>query len=75
MKVITVTKKFQITIPQDIREKEGIHIGDKVSITYEDDKIVIKKVSGSLVEDASGTWDWDIDGVTFENEIRKDWSQ
>ncbi|MHA1616724.1 MAG: AbrB/MazE/SpoVT family DNA-binding domain-containing protein [Candidatus Njordarchaeales archaeon] len=44
MKEVIVTRKYQITIPKEIREKLGIKIGDKLVVSLEDDKIVIRPV-------------------------------
>lgn len=38
-----VGKRGQVTIPKDIRDKEGIKGGDKVEIRQEDGSIVIRK--------------------------------
>ena len=43
MKLIKVTRKSQITIPQEIREKLGIKEGDLLCIDIEGDRIVIEK--------------------------------
>jgi len=42
--VVKVTRKYQVTIPKKIRERLGIHVGDKVLIRIEGDCIVIKPV-------------------------------
>ncbi len=44
VKEVIVTRKYQITIPKEIREKLGIKIGDKLVVSLEDDKIVIRPV-------------------------------
>lgn len=38
-----VTSKGQVTIPQAIREKAGIHPGTEVQFSYENGRIVLKK--------------------------------
>ena len=42
MKETTVTRKYQITIPRDIRKYLGIRIGEKYPITMKDHKIIIE---------------------------------
>ena len=42
-----VGQRGQITLPKDIRDKEGIHPKDKVIVKIEDDKIVVEKTSKS----------------------------
>ncbi|MFH1664153.1 MAG: AbrB/MazE/SpoVT family DNA-binding domain-containing protein [archaeon] len=39
----TVGERGQITIPKDIRKKEGIKPKDKVIVKIEDNKIVVEK--------------------------------
>ena len=41
MKETTVTRKYQITIPRDIRRYLGIRIGEKYPITIKNHKIII----------------------------------
>jgi len=40
----TVTRKFQITIPKVIREKLKIKVGDRLLISIQDDKIILKPI-------------------------------
>ncbi|NOZ76965.1 MAG: AbrB/MazE/SpoVT family DNA-binding domain-containing protein [Euryarchaeota archaeon] len=47
---VTVTRNTQVTIPKKIREKLGIRVGDRVEMTVEDGKIVVRKVKPSLAE-------------------------
>jgi len=41
MKEATVTRKYQVTIPKDIRRYLGIRIGEKYPIMMKDHKIII----------------------------------
>ena len=41
-----VTRKFQITIPKVIREKLKIKVGDRLLISIQDDKIILKPIRG-----------------------------
>jgi AbrB family looped-hinge helix DNA binding protein len=43
MQSSSITSKGQITIPSDIRQKLGLHAGDKVGFVLEDDHIVLVK--------------------------------
>jgi AbrB family looped-hinge helix DNA binding protein len=48
-----------VTIPQEIREKIGLTIGDTVNVRYADGKIVIEKVSGEwekVMTETAGIW-------------------
>jgi len=44
MAIVKLTRNSQITIPKDIREKIGIKEGDRVEVSVEGDKVVIRKV-------------------------------
>lgn len=47
---VTVTRNAQITIPKEIREKLGIKEGDRVNVSLENEKMVLKKVKPSIEE-------------------------
>ncbi|MHA1632358.1 MAG: AbrB/MazE/SpoVT family DNA-binding domain-containing protein [Candidatus Freyarchaeota archaeon] len=36
--LVKVTRRFQVTIPHEIREKLGLNIGDTVNVQYTDGK-------------------------------------
>ena len=40
-----VTRKGQVTIPQDIRETLGIREGDTVQIVRENDRVIVRRVA------------------------------
>lgn len=42
MKEIKVTRKYQITIPEEIRKQLNINIGEKLPIMRKDSKIIIE---------------------------------
>jgi AbrB family looped-hinge helix DNA binding protein len=44
MSLVTVSSKYQITLPSKVREKMGIKAGDKVVFVEEDDKYVLMKL-------------------------------
>ena len=44
MKEIIVTRKYQITIPRDIREKLGIKVGDRLLIRLEGERIILEPI-------------------------------
>lgn len=44
MSVSKVTRKGQVTIPQDIRETLGIHEGDSVQIVLEQDRVMLRRI-------------------------------
>ncbi len=44
---VIVTRKFQVTIPKEVREVLGISIGDRLLVKVVDGKIVMEPVRGS----------------------------
>jgi len=44
MEIVTVSRKYQVTIPKRIREKIGIKVGDKVIMKIEGNKIIIEPI-------------------------------
>lgn len=51
MAIVRVTRNSQITIPKEVREKIGIKEGDRVDVTVEGDRIVIRKVEMDEITD------------------------
>lgn len=39
---VKVTRKYQVTIPEDVREKLGVRIGDKLVVKSEDNRIIME---------------------------------
>jgi len=48
MGIAIVTRNFQLTIPKDVREVQGIKIGDKVLFSVENNKVEISKFKTML---------------------------
>ncbi len=44
MGISTLTTKYQATIPTDVREKLGLHAGDKIGFEFMRDKVYIVKI-------------------------------
>lgn len=44
MKIVKVSKKYQVTIPKEVREKIGIQVGDKVTVRVEGKRIIIEPI-------------------------------
>ncbi len=44
---VIVTRKFQVTIPKEIREALGISIGDRLLVRMINGKIVLEPIKGS----------------------------
>ncbi|MEM4971875.1 MAG: AbrB/MazE/SpoVT family DNA-binding domain-containing protein [Sulfolobales archaeon] len=44
---VIVTRRFQVTIPKEIREALGISVGDRLLVRVVDGKIVMEPIRGS----------------------------
>ena len=73
---ITVTRKYQITIPRKTRTKLGIEIGDKLLIREEGKRIIIE-VPEKMTDPSEYLWSLsekplDIDAVKLVEESWKE---
>ncbi|MFC8943410.1 AbrB/MazE/SpoVT family DNA-binding domain-containing protein [Streptomyces griseoincarnatus] len=46
MTILTLRPKNQVTVPKDIAEAAGLHVGDALDFTVVDGAVVISKVDG-----------------------------
>ena len=56
---VKVTRYYQITIPEDIRKKAKIGIGDTVDVAYKDGMIRVEKIDedwDSVMNTTKGVW-------------------
>jgi AbrB family looped-hinge helix DNA binding protein len=56
MAVVRVTKKGQITLPEDVRQEKEIEPGHLVSVDLEKDQIVVRKLATDIVTQTAGLW-------------------
>mgnify|MGYP001121403180 CR=1 FL=1 len=56
MEEVTVTRKYQITIPRNTRSKLGIEIGDRLLVKEEDGRIVIE-IPKRVADPSEFLWD------------------
>lgn len=42
--LVKVTRKYQVTLPKEVRERLGIRIGDSLRVKVEDGKVVLEPV-------------------------------
>lgn len=76
MPLVTVTRNYQITLPEEIRRKKGIKEGDRVVAKLDEEgNIVIEIVKGSIVEETFGTWKDEVEGVEYASRLRKGWKK
>jgi len=54
-----VARRYQITIPEEVREEVGINVGDVVDVSSHEGKVVIEKVGQNWEEvmaETRGAW-------------------
>ncbi len=74
MGISKITRNYQVTLPKDIREMKGLHVGDKVFFIVDDNRIDIVKVNKNIVRETAGMWaDLKETGVEYERRLRKEW--
>ncbi|HLQ31337.1 MAG TPA: AbrB/MazE/SpoVT family DNA-binding domain-containing protein [Chloroflexota bacterium] len=47
-----VTRKGQITVPAEIRKTLGLHVGDKVALSLEDNEVRLKRADSVVARTA-----------------------
>jgi AbrB family looped-hinge helix DNA binding protein len=70
MNVVTINKRFQITIPKEIREQLQLYAGDKVEIQPGTERDLIIKPLESVVDASFGLWKEEEKSLQYVNEIR-----
>ncbi len=68
---VKVTRKFQVTIPEEVRRKVGVEIGEELLVREDGMRIVMEKVVD--VEKLAGAWRHIEDTEGFMMEVRKLW--
>lgn len=54
-----VARRFQVTIPEEVREEVGINVGDVVEVSSQDGRVVIEKVGRNweeVMRETRGVW-------------------
>lgn len=54
-----VARRYQITIPEEVREEVGINIGDVVDVSSHEGKVVIEKIGRNwdeVMNETRGAW-------------------
>lgn len=54
-----MARRYQITIPEEVRVEVGINIGDAVDVRSQDGKVVVEKLGKSwesVMEETRGVW-------------------
>ncbi|MBI2183853.1 MAG: AbrB/MazE/SpoVT family DNA-binding domain-containing protein [Thaumarchaeota archaeon] len=69
--LVKVTRKFQVTIPEEVRKKARIEIGEKLLVRYDDGRIVMHKTPD--IEKLAGAWQHIEDTEDFMTDTRRLW--
>lgn len=72
MNVGKMSKKGQIVIPKEIREKFGIQPGDALIFDIQEDKIVIEKIKEKMSDILENSKPVE-DSLTFQKKMRDEW--
>ncbi len=54
-----VARRYQITIPEEVRKEVGINVGDVVDVSSQGGKVVIEKMGGNwddVMSQTKGAW-------------------
>ena len=57
--MIKVARRYQVTIPEEVREKAKISLGDDVDVRYEDGKVLLEKLEDNwerVTKETEGSW-------------------
>jgi len=54
MEKVKVTRKFQVTIPKEVRERASVRVGDELLVSGTERKIVLEKSVD--LEELAGCW-------------------
>lgn len=68
---VKVTRKFQITIPLEIRKKMDVKIGDELIVKEEDGKIILTKPPS--LKELAGAWEHIESTEDFMDDVRRMW--
>jgi len=56
---VKVARRYQVTIPEEIRAKAKVSVGDDVDVRYEGGKILLEKVENNwekVMKETEGSW-------------------
>ena len=65
-----VTRKYQITLPKEIREAMHVKIGDQIELVFQGGNVLIQRRKTTL-EDITGDWDLPLTGKEYVEQIRE----
>ncbi len=71
-----VTRKYQVTIPREVRKKVGVEVGDELKVMDKGELIILQKMNKEKnILDFAGCWEgYPEDPEKFMKDIRNLWS-
>lgn len=74
--VVKVTRKYQITIPKEVRKRVGVEIGDKLKVMEKGEAIILRKAGEKRsILALAGCWKgYPENPDEFMKELRKLWA-
>lgn len=72
MNVGKMSKKGQIVIPKEIREKFGIQPGDAVIFNVQENKIIIEKIEEKMTDILENSQPVE-NSLIFQRKLREEW--
>ena len=73
MMVSKISKKGQIVIPKEIREKLGFHEGDVVVFKMEGKEVILEKIGESMNEILKNSKPLTENSIKFQRKLRDEW--
>ena len=70
-----ITRNFQVTLPRDVREMKGFHVGDNVIFVLDGERVELMSGNKDVVHAAAGLWDSKETGLEYESRLRKGWKK
>lgn len=76
MGISKITRNYQVTLPQDVREIKRFRVGEKVLFLIEGNKVELVKIDKNIVREAAGLWKGLKEtGLEYKKRLRKGWSK
>ncbi len=72
MNVGKMSKKDQIVIPKEIRERFGIQPGDALIFTIKDNKVIIEKITEKMTDILKNSKPVE-NSLEFQRKLRDEW--
>lgn len=73
MLVSKISKKGQVVIPKEIREKLGFQPGDVLIFRISNGEVIIEKIQESMAEILQNSPSLKEDSKTFQRKLRSEW--